>query len=105
MLGFDFARTSSAAQLGSANAVVNVGGFLASFIMMFLIGVLLDVQNQLRIGQGLPDDLFSWDSFRVAFLVQYLVVGAGVVFSSSPVDARAGLDEEEGIQVGPGCAE
>ena len=62
MIGFDFARTFNPLRnLGSANGVVNVGGFLASFIMMFLIGVLLDVQNQLRIGQGLPDDLFSWD--------------------------------------------
>jgi MFS family permease len=103
MIGFDFARTFNPLRsLGSANGVVNVGGFLACFIMMFLIGVLLDVQNQLRIGQGLPDDLFSWDSFRVAFLVQYLVIGTGVVFLVvARRRTRRRLHEEEGIQVGP----
>lgn len=103
MIGFDFARTFNPLRnLGSANGVVNVGGFLACFIMMFLIGVLLDVQNQWRIGQGLPDDLFSWDSFRVAFLVQYLVIGGGVVFLvAARRRTRRRLHEEEGIQVGP----
>jgi MFS family permease len=103
MIGFDFARTFNPLRnLGSANGVVNVGGFLACFIMMFLIGVLLDVQNQLRIGQGLPDNLFSWDSFRVAFLVQYLVIGTGVVFLVvARRRTRRRLHEEEGIQVGP----
>jgi Nitrate/nitrite transporter len=103
MIGFDFARTFNPLRnLGSANGVVNVGGFLACFIMMFLIGVLLDVQNQWRIGHGLPDDLFSWDSFRVAFLVQYLVIGAGVVFLVvARRRTRRRLHEEEGIQVGP----
>jgi MFS family permease len=103
MIGFDFARTFNPLRnLGSANGVVNVGGFLACFIMMFLIGVLLDMQNQLRIGQGLADDLFSWDSFRVAFLVQYLVIGTGVAFLiTARRRTRRRLHEQEGIQVGP----
>jgi MFS family permease len=103
MIGFDFARTFNPLRnLGSANGVVNVGGFLACFIMMFFIGVLLDLQNQLRIGQGLPDDLFSWESFRVAFLVQYLVIGTGVVFLIvARRRTRLRLHAEEGIQVGP----
>ncbi|GAB3044362.1 MFS transporter [Parafrigoribacterium mesophilum] len=103
MIGFDFARTFNPLRnLGSANGVVNVGGFLASFIMMFFIGVLLDLQNHVRIGQGLPDDLFSWDSFRVAFLVQYLVIGTGVVFLvRARRRTRRKLYDDEGIEVGP----
>ena len=103
MIGFDFARMFNPLRsLGSANGVVNVGGFLACFIMMFFIGVLLDIQNQVRIGAGGADDLFAWESFRVAFCVQYLVVGTGVVFlGAARRRTRAKLHEEEGIQVGP----
>ena len=103
MIGFDFARTFNPLRsLGSANGVVNVGGFLASFIMMFFIGVILDVQNDARIADGLPSDLFAWDSFRVAFCVQYLVVGAGVVFLLlSRRRTRRLLHQEEGIEVAP----
>ena len=103
MIGFDFARTFNPLRsLGSANGVVNVGGFLASFIMMFFIGVILDVLNDARIADGLPSDLFAWDSFRVAFCVQYLVVGAGVVFLLlSRRRTRRLLHQEEGIEVAP----
>jgi MFS family permease len=103
MISFDFARTFNPLRnLGSASGVVNVGGFLACFIMMFFIGVLLDIQNQVRVGAGLPDDLFAWDSFRLAFCVQYLVVGTGVVFLGlARRRTRRKLHEDEGIQVGP----
>jgi MFS family permease len=103
MIGFDFARTFNPLRsLGSANGVVNVGGFLACFIMMFLIGVLLDLQNQLRVTNGLPSDLFAWDSFRLAFCVQYLVIGSGVVFLViARRRTRRLLHEDEGIQVAP----
>ena len=44
MIGFDVARTfAPAARLGSATGIVNVGGFVASLVMIFLIGVLLDL--------------------------------------------------------------
>jgi len=40
LIGFDYARTFNPARsLGSASGVVNVGGFLATFVMMFLIGI------------------------------------------------------------------
>ncbi|HEX4056682.1 MAG TPA: MFS transporter, partial [Galbitalea sp.] len=43
LIGFDFARTFNPLRsLGSANGIVNVGGFLASFVMMFAIGLILD---------------------------------------------------------------
>jgi MFS family permease len=103
MISFDFARTFNPLRsLGSANGVVNVGGFLACFIMMFFIGVILDIQNNMGIESGLPDDLFAWDSFRLAFCVQYVVVGAGVAFLvAARRRTRRKLHEDEGIQVGP----
>ena len=103
LIGFDFARTFNPMRsLGSATGIVNVGGFLATFIMMFLIGVVLDVVNQWNIAEGLGDDLFSWDAFRIAFLFQYLVIGAGVVaLIFARRRTRSVLHEEEGIQVAP----
>ena len=103
LIGFDFARSFNPLRsLGSANGIVNVGGFLASFVMMYLIGLVLDLLNQARIAGGLPSDVFSWDSFRAALTVQYLIVGAGVVFLViARRRTRRRMHEDEGIQVPP----
>jgi sugar phosphate permease len=103
LIGFDFARTFNPLRsLGSANGVVNVGGFLASFVMVFLIGFVLDLLNNARVAAGQPSDLFSWDSFRIAFCVQYLVVGTGVIFLVlARRRTRRRLHEDEGIRVAP----
>lgn len=103
LIGFDFARTFNPMRsLGSANGVVNVGGFLASFVMMYLIGLVLDLENSARIAGGAVSDVFAWDSFRIAMLVQYLIVGVGVAFLlRSRRRTRQNLHEEEGIQVAP----
>lgn len=99
LIGFDFARTSNPLHsLGSANGIVNVGGFLASFVMMFLIGVSLDAQNTAHTTAG----LYALDSFRWAFAIQYVIIGIGVVFLvRSRRRTRRRLAEDEGIQVGP----
>lgn len=100
LIGFDYARTYNPARsLGSANGVVNVGGFLASFVMMFLIGVVIDA-----LGHGATSnaELYRLDSFRIAFLVQYAVVGVGVVFLLlTRRTVRTRLSDDEGINVGP----
>jgi sugar phosphate permease len=103
LIGFDFARSFNPLRsLGSANGVVNVGGFLASFVMMYLIGVVLDLLNQARIARGLTSDVFALDSFRVAFAVQYLVIGAGVVFLLlARRKTRRRMHQDEGIEVAP----
>lgn len=103
MIGFDYARTFNPLRsLGSANGIVNVGGFLATFAMMFLIGVLLDLQDHLRIVQGLPSALYDWSSFRLALSVQFPILGAGVVFLLlARRRTRRYLHEEEGIEVAP----
>ncbi len=100
LIGFDFARTFNPVRvLGSANGVVNVGGFFASFVMMFLVGVVLDSQA----GPGAPTaEVYSLDAFRLAFLVQYVVIGFGVVMLLlARRRTRRRIVEEDGIQVGP----
>ncbi len=98
LVGFDFARTSNPLHaLGSANGFVNVGGFAASFVMIYLIGVVLDWRSHL-VGAG-P---YTLDGFRAAFAVQYLVIGAGVFFLlRARRRTRRRLLDEEGIEVGP----
>jgi MFS family permease len=99
LIGFDFARTFNPARsLGSANGVVNVGGFMASFVMIFLIGVILDA----LFNAGVSSRLYEMDAFRVAFAVQYLVIGVGVVFLLRARRlTRRKLQEDEGISVAP----
>ncbi|MCS5720484.1 MFS transporter [Herbiconiux sp. CPCC 203407] len=99
LIGFDFARSFNPIRsLGSANGIVNVGGFLASFVTMFLIGVILDAQ----LSAGWSDELYDLDAFRLAFAVQYAVVGFGVVMLlSARRRTRRKLEEDEGISVGP----
>lgn len=103
LIGFDFARQFNPLRnLGSATGIVNVGGFLATFVMMFLIGMVLDLVNQSRLANGLPDDLFSWEGFRAAFLVHLVVVGVGIGgMLHARRRTRRLLHAEEGIQVAP----
>jgi sugar phosphate permease len=103
LIGFDFARTFNPLRsLGSATGIVNVGGFLASFVMMFAIGLVLDGYDAATGGSGSPATLYSLDGFRVAFLVQYVVVGTGVVFLMvARSQTRRRLHEQEGIEVAP----
>jgi hypothetical protein len=103
LIGFDFARTFNPQRsLGAANGVVNVGGFTASFVTMFLIGLVLDLLNGWRVARGETSDLYALDSFRIAFAVQYLVIGAGVVFLvRARRRTRKGLSRDEGIELAP----
>ncbi|MBC7761317.1 MAG: MFS transporter [Candidatus Saccharibacteria bacterium] len=103
LIGFDFARSFNPMRsFGSASGIVNVGGFFATFVMMFLIGIVLDAIDRGRGGTGIPAELYSLDSFRVAFLVQYLVVGAGVIMLlHARRRTRRRMHAEEGIEVAP----
>lgn len=103
LIGFEFARQFNPQRShGSATGIVNVGGFVATFIMIFLIGVVLDVLDDVRVGQGLPSDLFAWDSFRLALLVQYVVVGVGVVaLMRARRMTRHRMRADDGIEVAP----
>jgi sugar phosphate permease len=103
LIGFDFARTFNPMRsLGSATGIVNVGGFLASFVMMFLIGIALDTYQRVSGGSDAAASLYSLDGFRIAFLVQYVVIGIGVVFLViSRRQTRRRMHEQEGIEVAP----
>jgi hypothetical protein len=69
---------------------------------MYVIGVVLDVENTARIAGGAPSDIFAWDSFRTALLVQYLVIGGGVVMLiHARRRTRRKLHADEGIEVAP----
>jgi sugar phosphate permease len=103
LIGLDFARTFNPLRaMGSASGIVNVGGFFATFVMMFLIGVVLDLVDRVRGGNAVPAELYSLESFRIAFLVQYVVVGLGVIFLlRARRRTRRQLHEDEGIEVAP----
>ena len=76
MIGFDFARTHNPGhRLGTATGIVNIGGFIASLVSMYLIGVVLDILNARGFSGG---DLYALDSFRIALTVQFAVMAVGV---------------------------
>lgn len=69
VVGLDIARTGNpASSLGVAQAVVNLGGFSATLVVLAGMGVVLDLAG----GVG-------FDAFRLAWLVQYPVWAVGVV--------------------------
>ena len=69
MVGFDFARTfNPSTTLGTAQGMVNMGGFLASLLLMQAMGMVLEAAGGM-----------SFDSFRLAWTLQYLVWGVAVV--------------------------
>jgi nitrate/nitrite transporter NarK len=69
MVGFDFARTfNPSATLGTAQGMVNMGGFVAALLVMQSMGLILDATGG-----------YSFDSFRLAWTVQYAVWVLAVV--------------------------
>lgn len=69
VVGFDFARTfNPRATLGTAQGAVNVGGFLASLLVMQAMGMVIGAAGG-----------YSFDSFRLAWCVQYLVWAVATV--------------------------
>lgn len=69
MVGFDFARTfNTRASMGTAQGIVNMGGFLASLLVMQAMGLVLAAAGG-----------FSFDSFRWAWSVQYVIWGVATV--------------------------
>ncbi|MGE2835146.1 MFS transporter [Mycobacterium sp. SMC-4] len=63
MVGFDFARTfNPSATLGTAQGMVNMGGFLASLLVMQAMGLVLEAAGGLSV-----------EAFRWAWTVQYVI--------------------------------
>ena len=77
MVAFDFSKDIvPKARLGTANGFANVGGFLATFIMMYLTGLAIDL---IHASSGIAER-YTVDAFRWGFAAQLLVVAVGVVF-------------------------
>ena len=77
MIAFDFARTfNPAARIGTATGIVNIGGFTASLLSMFIIGVVLDVLLGSCFSQG---ELYALPSFRLAMAAQLVVLATGAI--------------------------
>jgi len=75
MIGFDFARTFNPAhRIGTATGIVNVGGFIAALLAIFLIGLVLDVLHAIGYSEG---ELYALDPFRIALSVQFLLLAGG----------------------------
>jgi MFS family permease len=75
MIGFDFARTFNPAhRLGTATGIVNVGGFIAALVSIYLIGLVLDVLYSTGFSEG---ELYGLAPFRVALSVQFLLLAGG----------------------------
>ena len=63
MVGFDFARTFNPRRtLGTATGIVNMGGFIASLLVMQAMGMIIGAAGG-----------YSFSSFRLAWSVQYVV--------------------------------
>jgi MFS family permease len=78
MIGFDFARTfNPVGRLGSATGIVNIGGFVASLLTMFAVGVVLDAVSPSGGGVGRAAT-YDLGSFKLAWSVQYVVWVVGV---------------------------
>ncbi len=69
MVGFDFARTfNPRPTLGTATGVVNMGGFIASLLVMQAMGLIIGATGG-----------YSFESFRLAWSVQYVIWAVAAV--------------------------
>ena len=77
MVAFDFTKDiAPKARLGSANGFANVGGFLASFVMMYLTGLVIDIVQ----GVTGSSERFTLLGFRWGFASQLVIVVIGIAF-------------------------
>jgi MFS family permease len=77
MIGFDFARTFNPAhRIGTATGIVNVGGFFAALMAIYLIGAVLDVLYSTGFSNG---SLYGLEPFRIALCVHFLLLGIGSI--------------------------
>ena len=69
-VGFDFARSfNPAGRLGAASGLVNMGGFTAALVTIFVVGLVLDLRA--------PSGAFDLTDFKIAFSFQYVLWAFG----------------------------
>ena len=77
LVAFDYTKDiAPKSRLGAANGFANVGGFLASFVMMYLTGLIIDLVQQATSST----QRFTLVGFRFGFASQLLVVAIGITF-------------------------
>jgi MFS family permease len=88
MVGFDFARTfNPSATLGTAQGMVNMGGFIASLLVMQVMGGILEATGG-----------YSFESFRAAWTVQYAIwalATVGILITRHKARKRMGLEQRQ----------
>ncbi len=69
MVGFDFARAFNPSRtLGTATGIVNMGGFIASLLVMQSMGMIIGAAGG-----------YSFEAFRYAWAVQYVIWAIAVI--------------------------
>ena len=102
MIGFDFARTFNPAhRIGTATGIVNVGGFIAALVAIFLIGFVLDILLASGYSGG---ELYGLEPFRIALSVHFLLLGFGAVMMLRYPAKSAAPDGGAGCGGGPAAA-
>ena len=93
MIGFDYARSFNPAdRIGGATGIVNVGGFVASLLLMEGVGIVLDL---LTPGHGSD---YSLDAFKWAMCLQYVLWVVGI---TAILVSRRKVIRREQIEVPP----
>ena len=92
MIAFDFSKDIVPKNaLGTANGFANVGGFLASFCIMYMTGFIIDT---IHAQSGLTER-YTVEAFRWAFAAPLLVIVLGLVFFA--VERRKYLLSEQNL--------
>ncbi|MEO0026946.1 MAG: hypothetical protein RL716_277 [Actinomycetota bacterium] len=97
MVAFDFVRNHvDKSQLGAVNGFVNVGGFVATFSMMFIAGVILD-----QVALANSDDTgvisrFTLEGFRWAMSVEFFALALGVLMLAIELAKTRALKSHQG---------
>ena len=98
MIAFDLTRSSvDFSKLGSANGFVNIGGFLATFCMMYASGLVVDLYTGgSRFGLGINPE-----AFRLAMLVPLVNLLFGLSMVALERRKSRAVLAAQGIRVSP----
>jgi MFS family permease len=99
MIGFDFARTFNPAhRIGTATGIVNVGGFVAALVTIYLVGMILDLLLASGFSAG---ELYGLAPFKIALSVQFLILGLGTILIIATRRKVRRQMAEQGIHIPP----
>jgi MFS family permease len=97
MVAFDFVRNHvDKSQLGAVNGFVNVGGFVATFSMMFIAGVILDQVALANSSDTGVISRFTLEGFRWAMSVEFFALALGVLMFAIELAKTRALNSHQG---------